>query len=184
VSSLPKANTGTVVCPPPSVPPWLTVRRRQPPVQARFVAGRYTSRMDTRTLFIVGILGFAFAGVVNSLWFGLELRRFVDRTPVLASRLDMMRFKKVVSHQMYAALVQLVVLSAPIVIFAAGIMFKVLGGTDFLFIIIPSVVILVLAGITRRWETRAKTIPVADPEIEAERNTIVHTWLRKPWPDW
>jgi len=140
--------------------------------------------MDTRSLFILGIFGFAAVGVANSLWFGMELKRFVDRTPVLASHLDMMRFKRVVSHQMYAALLQIVLLSAPLVIFFTGMMFEFLAGSDIFVIIIPSVIILIVAGISRKWETRAKTIPTADPELQKQRDAIVHTWLRKPLPDW
>ena len=140
--------------------------------------------MDTRSLFILGILGFAAIGVANSIWFGLELKRFIDRTPVLATHLDMMRFKKVVSHQMYAALLQIVLLSAPLVIFFTGMMFEFLNASDIFVIIIPSVIVLIVAAISRRWETRAKIMPTASPEIQAEREAIVHTWLRKPFPDW
>jgi len=140
--------------------------------------------MDTRSLFIFGILGFATAGLMSSVWFGLELKKFVDRTPILATHLDMMRFKRVVSHQMYAALLQVVLLSAPIVIFFTGMMFDFLTASDIFVIIVPSVIILIVAAFTRKWETRAKTMPTASPEIKAERDAIVHTWLRKPLPDW
>ena len=148
------------------------------------IACGYTRGMDTRSLLILGIIGFSAAGVMNSIWFGLELKRFVDRTPVLASHLDMMRFKKVVSHQMHAALFQIVLLSAPIVIFITGMMFEFLTGSDILLVVVPSVIILIVGVIFRKLEMRAKTMPTASPEIGAERDAIVRTWLRKPLPDW
>ncbi len=140
--------------------------------------------METRSLLIIAILVFSCAGVVNSIWFGLELKRFVDRTPILVSRLHMMRFKKVVAHQMYAALFQIVLLSTPPILFVVGLMLEVLYGSDILFVIVPSAIIIIVAAISRTWETRAKILPTATPEMSQERDAIVRTWLRKPWPDW
>ena len=96
----------------------------------------------------------------------------------------MMRFKKAVSHQMYAALFQIVLLSAPLVIFLTGMMFDFLTASDIFVIIVPSVIILIIGAIFKRLETRAKTMLTASPEIQAERDAIVHTWLRKAFPDW
>lgn len=135
-------------------------------------------------MFITAILVFAFAGVANSIWFGLELKRFLDRNPVLGNHLQMIRFKKAVAHQMYAALLQIVLLSVPPVIFVVGLMLEILYGSDFLFIVLPSAVILIVAAISRRWETRAKNMRTGTPEMAEERDGIVRTWLRKPWPDW
>ena len=140
--------------------------------------------MDTRSILIAAILFFAFAGVANAIWFGLELKRFLDRNPVLGTRLQMMRFKKAVAHQMYAALLQIVLLSIPPVIFVAGLMLEILWGSDFLFIVFPSAIILIVAAISRRWETQAKNMRTGTPEMAEERDAIVQTWRRKPWPDW
>ncbi len=96
----------------------------------------------------------------------------------------MMRFKKVVAHQMYAALFQIVLLSTPPILFVVGLMLEVLYGSDILFVIVPSAIIIIVAAISRTWETRAKILPTATPEMSQERDAIVRTWLRKPWPDW
>lgn len=140
--------------------------------------------MEIRTLLIIGILSFATAGIFNAIWFGLELKRFADRTPVLASPLDMMRFKKVVAHQMHAALVQIVLLMSPLIIFFVGTTFDLLAPGDIFLVIVPSAVMILVAMISKGHEQRVKTIPTNDPELESQRDAIVKIWLRKALPDW
>jgi hypothetical protein len=140
--------------------------------------------MEIRWVLVAGMLGFASAGLVNAVVFGLELKNFVESTPVLHSTRTIERFKRVVAHQMYAALAQILLLSAPVVIFLVGVMTDMLQPRDFLFVVLPSAVILVVAAYHRGWERRAKTIRAADEDFEAQRDAIVRTWLRKPWPDW
>lgn len=140
--------------------------------------------MEMRTLLIIGILGFTTGGIANAIWFGLELKRFAERTPVLRSPLDMMRFKKVVAHQMYAALIQIVLLVSPLIIFFVGTSFDILAPADIFLVIIPSAVMIIVAVISKGYEQRVKSIATGDPEIEAQRDAIVHTWLRKALPDW
>lgn len=140
--------------------------------------------MDIRTILIAGIVVFAAAGVVNSVWFGRQLKRYVLSTRMLSSDLDVFRFKKVVANQMRAALFQIVLLSMPIVVFISGIMFKALYPGDIFFVIIPSLVILAVAAYFRSWEMRARNVPVATPELLDQRDAIVRTWLRKALPDW
>jgi hypothetical protein len=140
--------------------------------------------MDTRILLIIGVVGFAAIGVANSIWFGLQLKNYANRTASLESDLDLFRFKKMVAKQMYAALAQIVVLSAPIVIFIAGIMFEALRGSDIVYVIVPSVVIIILGGFFRGWEKHVRSVPAATPELAEQRDAVVRTWLRKALPDW
>jgi len=140
--------------------------------------------MDTRTILIIFILGFTTAGILNSLYFGLELKRYVARTQVLDSSLAILRYKKMVANQMRAALVQIVLLATPVIAFVAGMMLEWFHGTDLFIVIIPSLVIVAIALYFRGWEMMARSIPTSDPEIEEERDAIVRTWLRKALPDW
>ena len=140
--------------------------------------------MDPRSLCLLGMLGLPAAAVFNALWFGTELKNYVSSTPRLESSHDLERFKTVVAHQMYAALAQIVLLAAPPIIFFAGIILGVLSPSDILYVIGPSAIIIIVAAMYRSWEKRAKTIPTADPELQKQRDAIVHTWLRKPFPDW
>ncbi|MCU0303517.1 MAG: hypothetical protein MUC56_05630 [Thermoanaerobaculales bacterium] len=140
--------------------------------------------MDLRTALIAAALGFATTAALNSFWFGLRLRRFVLAKQRLASDLDLFRFKALVADQMRAALIQIVLLSAPVVIVVAGIVAEVLYPTDVLFVVVPAVVILAIAAYFRRWEIEARAIETATPELLEQRDAVVRTWLRKAWPDW
>lgn len=130
------------------------------------------------------MLGLPAVAVLNALYFGAELKSFVLTTPRLESSNDLERFKTVVAHQMYAALAQIVLLATPTILYFAGIVLGVLSPSDVLFVIGPSAVILIVAAGYRSWEKQAKSIPTTDPELERQRDAMVHTWLRKPWPDW
>lgn len=140
--------------------------------------------MDMRILLIALILAFSIAGLANSLWFGLELRRFTKSTPVLSSDLHLARYKKLVAHQMHAALLQIVLLSAPIVITVVGIVSEILEPGDIFFVIVPAVPILLVGFYFRSWEVKTRNIPTATPGLEEERDAVVRTWLRKARPDW
>ncbi len=130
------------------------------------------------------MLGLPAVAVLNALWFGSELKNFVTSTPRLESSHDLERFKVVVAHQMYAALAQIVFLAAPPLIYFVGLFRGVLRPSDILYVIVPSAIIIVVAAMYRGGEKRAKTIPTTDPELLKQRDAIVHTWLRKPLPDW
>ncbi len=132
----------------------------------------------------MAMLGLPALAVVNAFWFGTELKNFLSSTPRLESSHDLERFKTVVAHQMYAALIQIVLLATPPIVFFFGIFRGVLNPSDLFYIIGPSAVILIVAAMYRGHEKRAKSIPTADPELEKQRDAIIHTWLRKPLPDW
>jgi hypothetical protein len=140
--------------------------------------------MDPRTLCLVGMVGFPALAALNALVVGNELARFLDSTPAIASTHDLERFKTVVAHQMIAALVQIALLGAPMLILFGGLLTGVLTPSDVMWVILPSLAILGIAALYRRGELRAKTLPAADLELERQRDAIVHTWMRKPWPDW
>ncbi|MEE4271633.1 MAG: hypothetical protein V2I67_08165 [Thermoanaerobaculales bacterium] len=140
--------------------------------------------MDPRSLFITAMLVCFGAAVVNALWFGTELKRFTASTPVLASTHDLERFKAVVAHQMYAALGQIVLLAAPTILYFVGLFRGALAPPDLLFVVGPSAVILLIAASYRGWEVKARAIETADDELAAERDAVVATWIKKPFPDW
>ena len=119
----------------------------------------------------------------NALYFGAELRRFAAEVPRLASSHDLERFKRVVARQMYAALVQIVLLASPALVFFVGVVDGALSGSDILYVVIPAAVIIVIAQANRRDEARVRELP-AEPELAAQRDRIVRTWVRRPLPDW
>jgi len=140
--------------------------------------------MDPRTIYVFFMVALPAIGVLNAFWFGTELKKFVASTPILASSRDIEEFKTTVAHQMYAALAQIALLATPPILYFAGLFTGVLRPSDFVFILVPSVLIIAVAAIYRGEEARAKTLPATDPELERQRDAIVRTWMRKPWPDW
>lgn len=137
-----------------------------------------------RSTYLFLVLLFPALALLNAWWFGKELKAFVDSTPVVSSTNDLERMKAVVGRQMRAALVQIVLLLAGPAVFFVGMLRGVLHPTDVMFIILPSAAVIVLATVYKRVEGRARGIPVADEELRRQRDAIVHTWLKKPLPDW
>ena len=115
---------------------------------------------------------------------GAAPQRFVREVPRLASTHDIERLKQVVARQMYAALIQIVLLAAPPILFFVGLVRGVLGIGDVLLIIVPSTVILIVAASYKKVEARVRQLPTADDELARQRNAIVNTWIKKPLPDW
>jgi len=140
--------------------------------------------MTPRSIYIIAILLCMGTAAVNSIWFGLELRRFVNQTRMLSNENDMNNYKTVVAHQMYAALVLILLLVPPPVIYFLGLRADELSGADILFVIVPAALIILLAVYFKRYESLAKTMPVGTQELLEERDAVVHTWQRKPLPNW
>ena len=137
-----------------------------------------------RSTYTFLLLAFPALALVNAWWFGSELRRFVDATPSIASTADIENMKAVVGRQMYAALAQIVLLTAGPLIFAFGLMRGVLGPGDVLFIIVPSAAVIVAGSFYKRVEVAARHLEATDDELRRQRDAIVSTWLKKPFPDW
>ncbi len=137
-----------------------------------------------RSTYTFLLLAFPALALLNAWWFGSELKRFVKATPVIASTADMENMKAVVARQMYAALAQILLLGAGPVVFMLGLARGVLGPRDVLFIIVPSAAVIVAGSLYKRVEIAARNIEAIDDELRRQRDAIVATWLKKPFPDW
>jgi len=137
-----------------------------------------------RSTYLLIMLGFPVIAMVNAWWFGRELQDFVKRTPTITSTTDVESMKVVVARQMYAALVQIVLLALGPVSYVVGLARGALRPSDVLFILLPSAAVLIMAATYKRVETAARSIAVSDDELRRQRDAIVHTWLKKPLPDW
>ena len=122
--------------------------------------------------------------VLNALIHGSQLKAFLDQTPVFATYQDIVEFEKVVARQMYAALVQIVLLVAPGVVFVVGIFRHVLSAGDIVYVVLPSFGILALGLAFKQVENKVRSIPVSDPILEERRDHIVRVWNTRPFPDW
>lgn len=136
-----------------------------------------------RSTLLMLILLLPALAVINAVWFAGELRRFLEEVPRLQSTHDLERFKRVVARQMYAALVQIVLLSAPLLLLVFGIVRGALAVPDVVYVLIPSLIVLAVAYGLRDAERRAKSIPASEDLVDS-RDAIVETWLKRPVPDW
>ena len=137
-----------------------------------------------RGTLIAVILGTQGLALANAAWLGRDLKLFLHTTPRLASTHDLEQFKIVAARQMYAALLQAVLLLVAPGCFVWGIVTHHLSGSDFVWILLPSVVVILVARSYRGLERRMWTLPTADAELEATRDAVVRTWRTKPIPDW
>jgi hypothetical protein len=122
--------------------------------------------------------------VVNSVVQGNNLKEFLDRTPEFASMLDIENFKRVAGQQMRAALVQAALLLVPPGCFFWGLMTDSLSPGDFVWILLPSVIVILVARSFRKLELKAWSLPADSDDLAAERDRIVRTWKTKALPDW
>ncbi|MCC6488845.1 MAG: hypothetical protein IT364_15205 [Candidatus Hydrogenedentes bacterium] len=136
-----------------------------------------------RELLLSIIVGMPVLGIVNSLWFGSSLVRYLRQQPRIASFHDMEQFKRIVAAQMYGALAQILVLVLPGIAFAAGFVLKVLGRVDLLFVLVPSAVVVLVGVYYKRIERSAQTLDVSE-EFREEYARVIYTWLHKPFPTW
>ena len=137
-----------------------------------------------RSTYLFLILVLPLLAILNAVWFGSELQRFARDVRTFSSTHEIERFKGVVARQMYAALVQIVLLVVPPILFFVGIVRGVLTPGDIIFIIVPSAVVILVAALYKQTETKVKSIPANDDELRRQRDAIIHTWLKKPLPDW
>ena len=137
-----------------------------------------------RSTFTFLMLLFPAVALINTWWFGRELKAFVEATPSIASTADIERMKSVVARQMVAALVQIPLLAASPVLYVVGLMRHALQPGDVVFIIVPSAAVLAVSLASKRVEAAARELPAPDEELRRQRDAIVRTWLKKPFPDW
>jgi TRAP-type C4-dicarboxylate transport system permease large subunit len=137
-----------------------------------------------RSTYLFLMLLFPLLAILNAVWFGSELQKFAKEVRTFSSTHEIERFKGVVGRQMYAALVQIVLLVVPPILFFVGIAKGALTPGDIIFIIVPSAVVIAVAALYKQTEKQVKEIPANDDELRRQRDVIIHTWLKKPLPDW
>jgi hypothetical protein len=130
------------------------------------------------------MLFFPILAVINALYFMSRLRRLVSDIRTLTSEYDMRRYRHEVRLQMYAALAQIGLLSAPILLLFYGAFSHRLRPLDVLYVIIPSVIVILVGRAMKKTEQAAKNMPASRPELEQERDRVVHVWDARPLPDW
>ncbi len=112
------------------------------------------------------------------------LKRFLIKTPVIETEQDLSEFKAIVKQHMYAALLQIVFLGTPLLLFSYGIQNEILGFSDILFIIIPNSIVIFVSLAFRKLEKRGQSISTSNPNLESELQQVIHYWKKRPLPSW
>lgn len=137
-----------------------------------------------RPVLLALIVGIPVMGVLLQVYFSHQIRRFLRETGALESAEDLERFKGIAAIQMYAALVLLPILMAPVVLYGYGLWSGELAPSDLLFVLVPSLALFVAGQAGKRVERQMYEMPVADEELGRERDRVVQVWQHKPFPEW
>ncbi len=137
-----------------------------------------------RTLLLIAMLASPALAIFNVVFQARGLKQFLDTTPRLASSMDLENFKTAAGRQMWAALAQAALLLIAPACFFWGLMIDSLTPADFVWILLPSVVVILVARSFRSLELRAWAIPAANEYLTMERDRVVKVWRTKPLPDW
>lgn len=139
--------------------------------------------VSLRDLFIAAMIVLPIFAVGNLAWGAKQIKGFLEMTGSVDTDRHMQRFKQVVATQMYCALFQIGFLAVPIVLLGLGYATKTLHDMDFLFVLVPSILILAYAAYVKVSEKNIMALPVSD-RLREEFDRVVNTWLHKPFPDW
>ena len=137
-----------------------------------------------RTVLVIIILLLPAAAIVNTVVHGLRLVRFRHSLSRFENGPDMALFRPVVRRQMVAAVVQVGLLTAPLLIFLGGVATGALSPRDLPLVVVPAVLIVALGYVFKKVENEVRSIPAATDELARERDEVVATWTRKALPDW
>lgn len=123
-------------------------------------------------------------GAINAIYHGRSLQRYVRQTKRIRDLDGLERFQKMVARQMYAALVQLVLLVVPLILYFIGIPTEILRFGDIVFVFIPAGVLIALGHHFKKVETEVCRIPALGEDLEEQRLAVIKTWRTRPLPDW
>jgi len=139
---------------------------------------------EPRTLFVAFMLICPTVAIINSIIFGNKLKQFARRMRMFSSYDDILYFQRVVSQQMYAALIQIALLAIPAILYVVGAVRGILNVGDLIFVIVPSFVVLFVGLRQKETERKVRVIPARDRDLEQQRDEIVTTWVKRALPDW
>ncbi len=136
------------------------------------------------SLVVTLLIVFPSSALISGIVYISNLKRFMDTTPRIETIQDLERFKNIVKHQMYAALLQVFLLGTPIIIFTYGTISGILKFGDMLYVIIPNTTVIIVSRILRKTEKKGQSISASTPQLKSAVNSIVYSWKKKALPDW
>jgi len=136
------------------------------------------------SLMVTLLAGLPFLSLLSGIVLMTELKRFMAGTPGIETEQDLEHFKKIVKHQMYAALLQIVLLGTPVFLFPYGIQKGILGFCDILFVAVPNSIVIAFGLSLKKLEKKGQSISASTPELRSEVDSVVYFWKKKALPGW
>jgi hypothetical protein len=127
--------------------------------------------------------GILLLAMVAAVALGLDLARFLSRVPALRSEDDLVEFRRVVSRQMYGALLMLAMAFASAAVIVAGTIAGATRPIEWMLLGIVGMLFGAVGLWTKSVERKAKVI-AAEGDYARQRDAIVEVWMKRPLPTW
>jgi len=133
---------------------------------------------------LAAIVGLMAGGIGMTFYVGSELKQFLSRVPQLRSQEDLDEYRRMAGRQMYAALIQIVVLGTPFILFMYGVFKGYFNCIHVLLYLALNGALFMVSMMIKQIELQVRQLPAANEAIAAERDRIVHIWRTKALPNW
>ena len=122
------------------------------------------------------------AGLVNFFIAMAGINRFLANHASIGTQECLEEFKKLARCQMYQALIQLLFIAPMGVISVVGIIIGKLNAIEFIIVLALNFVNIFLGMYGKRFEEKARRLPVEGEELGREYIQICEDWVKKPLP--
>ena len=121
---------------------------------------------------------------INAIYHTRQLQNYVRHVRRINDMAGFARFQRLVARQMYAALAQSLLLTAPLILYFLGIFSDQLWLPDVVFVIVPGGFIIVLGYVMKKLENQVCRIPAANRDLDDQRLAVIKIWRTRPLPNW
>lgn len=117
---------------------------------------------------------------VNLLVEYMMIQSLLSKSPDIATTVDLDRFKNLARLNMYAALLQIVILGSGEFL---GFYGQITGGIGLLLFLFLNAVIIVISKVVKKSEKLSQNLPVRDPLLSNEYQAVCDTWNNNLFPN-
>jgi archaellum biogenesis protein FlaJ (TadC family) len=132
------------------------------------------------TMVLAFLGGVFFIGIA----LGLDMRRFLARTPALRSAKDLQALRRVVARNMYVVLILMALAAAWLLLVAVALYQSWLAWHDLQLILLAGVPLTVVGVWAKSVESRVKSTPAVNETLREERDKVFSVWASRALPDW
>lgn len=111
----------------------------------------------------------------------MSVKGFLAKNPYISNSNVFRKFKKMVSLQMYLALIHIPLLVGALISGLYGVFFT--GEIHFVLFLLLQGSIHLFGKLSKNTEEKARSMRVWDEKVETEYQDVCSTWLEKAFPD-